>query len=125
MDGDEGSGRGLHKLIWMGLCCVLGAGLALWSMYLVGLLFLLLVSVAFGSRPGARRRSQTALVLGFEGGMGSLAFLYRFEWGQSGPGFYLYLGAVACVGAAVVLFVIWWGGHGGKPAQNKQEPGFP
>jgi hypothetical protein len=100
------------KPIWSALCFVLGAGLALWSLYLVGLAFLLLVSGALRSAKGSRRRlraSLVALILGFEAGMASLAVLYFLAWGQRSAGWYLYLGALAVVGLVIVVTIMWWG----------------
>jgi hypothetical protein len=99
------------KPIWLGLCFVLGAGLALWSLYLVGVAFLLLASGALRSAKGSRRRlhaSLVALILGFEAGMASLAVLYFLAWGQRSAGWYLYLGALAVAGLVIVLTIMWW-----------------
>lgn len=99
------------KPIWSALCFVLGAGLALWSLYLIGLILLLAVSGALGSRTGSRRRSRAslvALILGFESGMASLAVLYFIAWGQRSAGWYLYMGALAMVGLVLVVTVMWW-----------------
>ncbi len=99
------------KPIWSALCFVLGAGLALWSLYLIGLAFLLLVSGGLRSAKGSRRRlraSLVALILGFEAGMAALAVLYFFAWDQRSAGWFLYLGALGAVGLVMVLTAMWW-----------------
>ena len=99
------------KPIWSALCFVLGAGLALWSLYLIGLVFLLLVSGGLRWAKGSRRRlraSLVALVLGFEAGIASLAVLYFFAWDQRSAGWFLYLGTLAAVGLVIVLTAMWW-----------------
>lgn len=89
---------------WLILCAALAAGLAWWSLYLLGLIFLLLT--AFGlprMTPSPRGRLATAIAIlaGFDGGMAVLVLLYWFAWCQRDGGFYLYLLAITAAGTFV------------------------
>ncbi len=98
------------KALWVLLCMVLGAGLSLWSLYLVGLVVLLGISVAVALNQGSRRGARAtllALTVGYEAGLAMLTGLYVFAWGEPGAG-YLYLVVLAGVGLLIELPIVWW-----------------
>ena len=68
---------------WLFLCGTLAAGLALWSLYVVGLLGLTIMAVALARVPRSPRvriASLLAMLVGFEGAIASLTALYWFTW---------------------------------------------
>lgn len=98
------------KPLWLALCVILGAGLSLWSLYLVGLVFLFGISIAVALNQGSRRGARAtllALTAGYEAGLATLTGLYVFVWGEPGAG-YLYLGVLAGVGLLIELPIMWW-----------------
>jgi hypothetical protein len=106
---DRPHGRAVQPA-WMLLCAALAAGLALWSLYLVGLVFLLVAAFSLGRAPESTRgRAATllAMLVGFEGSMASLTALYWFAWGQRQSGFYVYLLVLAAMGAFILSLALW------------------
>lgn len=98
------------KALWVALCMVLGAGLSLWSLYLVGLVVLFGISVVVALNQGSRRGARAtllALTVGYEAGLAMLTGLYVFAWGEPGAG-YLYLGVLAGAGLLIELPIVWW-----------------
>ena len=95
---------------WLLLCGTLSAGLALWSLYVVGLVLLTIMAIALGRVPKSRQvrvASLIAMLVGFEGAMATLTALYWFAWDQRNGGFYLYLVGLAVVGATVLSLALW------------------
>ena len=95
--------------MWAFLCAGVGAGLALWSLYGIGLVVLLIAAFSLGRAPESPRGRAVALLAmlgGFEWTMAILAALYWFEWGRRDSGFYLYLLVIAALGALVILFAL-------------------
>lgn len=101
------------KPMWLVLCLVLGAGLGLWSLYLIGLLILLWIFVAVAvsqrSQRGARA-TLLALTVGYETALAMLVVLYRFVWSAPGAP-YLYVGALAVTGVIGLGSTLWWREH--------------
>ena len=95
---------------WLFLCGTLAAGLALWSLYVVGLLVLTMMAIALARVPDSPRvriASLLTTLVGFEGAMASLTALYWFAWGRRDGGFYLYLLVLAAAGATVLSLALW------------------
>lgn len=95
---------------WVFLCGALAAGLALWSLYVVGLLALTMMAIAIArvpKSPRVRIASLLAMLVGFEGALASLTALYWFAWVQRDGGFYLYLLVLAAAGATVLSLALW------------------
>lgn len=108
----------LLKPLWLALCLVLGAGLGLWSLYLVGLVVLLAISVGVALNQRSQRGARAtliALTLGYEAGLATLIALYIFVWGEPGAG-YLYLGILAAAGLVIELPIVWWRERNGQRA---------
>jgi hypothetical protein len=101
------------KPMWLALCLVLGAGLGLWSLYLIGLLIMLWISVAVAanqrSQSGARA-TLIALTVGYETALATLVVLYRFVWDE-GSAPYLYVGVLAAAGLMILGSTLWWREH--------------
>lgn len=98
------------KPLWLALCVILGAGLSLWSLYLVGLVVLFGISVVVALNQSSWRGARAtllALTAGYEAGLATLTGLYVFAWGEPGAG-YLYLGVLAAVGLLIELPIVWW-----------------
>jgi hypothetical protein len=99
------------KPLWLGFCLVLGVGLGLWSLYLIGLVVLLTISVAVALNQRSQRVARAtliALTLGYEAGLATLIALYAFAWGELPTGGYLYLGILAAAGPVIELPILWW-----------------
>jgi uncharacterized membrane protein YeaQ/YmgE (transglycosylase-associated protein family) len=95
---------------WLLLCGTLAAGLALWSLYVVGLLVLTMMAIALARVPKSPRlrvASLLTMLVGFEGAITSLAALYWFAWGRRDGGFYVYLLVLAAAGATVLSLALW------------------
>jgi hypothetical protein len=95
--------------VWLILCGALAAGLALWSLYVVGLVFLMLAAIAIVTAPKSQRwRAATliAMLVGFEVAMVTLTTLYWLAWDQRDGGFYLYLLVLAAAGAAILSLAL-------------------
>lgn len=95
--------------MWAFLCTAVGAGLALWSLYGIGLIFLLIAGLSLGRAPKSPRGRAVALLAmlgGFEWTMVILAALYWFDWGRRDSGFYVYLLVIAALGALILLFAL-------------------
>jgi hypothetical protein len=106
------------KPLWLALCFVLGAGLGLWSLYLVGLVVLVAISVVVALNQHSQRgacATLIALTLGYEAGLATLIALYHFAWGEPGAG-YLYLGMLAAAGLVIELPIAWWHERHGQRA---------
>jgi hypothetical protein len=105
------------KPMWLALCLALGAGLGLWSLYVIGLLILLWISVAVAvnqrSLAGARA-TLVALTVGYETALATLVVLYRFVWDDGAP--YLYIGVLAVAGMMTLGSTLWWRDHHGRRA---------
>jgi hypothetical protein len=100
--------RSIHP-VWLVLCGALAAGLALWSLYVVGLVFLMLAAIVIGGAPKSRRWRVATLIAmlgGFEAAMATLTTLYWFAWDQRDGGFYLYLLVLAAAGATILSLVL-------------------
>jgi hypothetical protein len=106
------------------LCLVLGAGLGLWSLYLVGLVVLTGISIAVALNQRSRRGARAtliALAIGYEAGLATLVALYFLVWGgQSAP--YVYVGVLACAGLIVELPIIWWRGRASTAVASAVKP---
>ena len=103
------------KPMWLGLCLMLGAGLGLWSLYLIGLLILLWIFVAVAVSQRFQRGARAtllALTVGYETALATLVVLYRFVWGAPGAP-YLYVGALAVAGVIALGSTVWWREHRG------------
>jgi hypothetical protein len=91
--------------VWLLLCGTLGAGLALWSLYLVGLVVLTIAVIVLGRAPiSPRKRVATLLAMlgGFEAAITTLMALYWLVWYQRDGGFYVYLLVLGAAGAAIL-----------------------
>jgi hypothetical protein len=102
-------GPRIRSLVWLIVCAALAAGLALWSLYLVGLVVLFIVSLALSGVPRSRRMRQAtsvAMLVGFEGSLACLVSLDWFAWYQRSGGFYLYLALLAGLGLLIVGAVL-------------------
>jgi hypothetical protein len=91
-------------LVWLLLCGVLAAGLALWSLYLVGLGFVVLAAILIARAPMSKRwRVSTliAMLAGFEMALATLTALYWLVWDRRDGGWYLYLLVLAAAGVAI------------------------
>ena len=103
------SDSGSIQPVWLVLCGTLAAGLALWSLYVVGLVFLLLAAIAIGGAPKSKRwRAATliAMLVGFEVAMVILTTLYWLAWDQKDGAFYLYLLVLAAAGTAILSLAL-------------------
>jgi hypothetical protein len=107
------SGDQRLKPLWLALCFVLGAGLSLWSLYLVGLVALTGISVAVALNQRSQRGARATLIaitLGYEAGLATLTALYLLVWSlPSAP--YVYVGILAVAGLVIELPIVWWRGH--------------
>lgn len=115
-----------HRLkpLWLALCLVLGAGLGLWSLYLVGLLVLVGISIAVALNQRSRRGARAtliALTIGYEAGLATLVALYFLVWGDQGAP-YLYVGVLAFAGLVVELPIIWWRGRASTAVASAVKP---
>lgn len=102
------NGRGVDP-VWVFLCVAVGAGLALWSLYVIGLFVLLVAVLSLGRAPESprgRALAHLAMLAGFEWTMGILAALYWFDWDRRDGGFYVYLLVIAAMGALIVLLAL-------------------
>jgi hypothetical protein len=105
-----GAATGGVQPAWLLLCGTLAAGLALWSLYVVGLLVFTMMAIALARvprSPRVRAASLLAMLVGFEGAMAFLTVLYWFAWGRRDGGFYLYLLVLAAAGATVLSLALW------------------
>lgn len=89
----------------MVLCALLAAGLALSSLYVLGLVFLLAAAVGLSAVPQSPRVRQAvplAMLVGFEFSLGLLAYLYRFVWLWEDGGWYVFLAVLAGLGLLIL-----------------------
>ena len=103
------SDSGSIQPVWLVLCGALAAGLALWSLYVVGLVFLMLAAIATVTAPKSQRwRAATliAMLVGFEVAMVILTTLYWLVWDRRDGGFYLYLLVLAAAGTAILSLAL-------------------
>ena len=95
--------------VWLFLCGALAVGLALWSLYLVGLGLLTIAAIVIGGAPKSSRwrvATLIAMLVGFELAMATLAALYWLAWDRRDGGWYVYLVVLAAAGAAILSLVL-------------------
>ena len=98
----------VRNTTWLILSALLAAGLALVSLYVLGLLFLPIAALALSGAPASRQMRQAvplAMLVGFEFSLGLLAYLYRFVWFRQDGGWYVYLAVLAGLGLLILVGV--------------------
>lgn len=96
--------------VWALLCFAIGAGLAAWSLYLLGLIFLLVIGPFLTTVPASRRARAAAVIamaVGFESGIAFFLLMYAYVWGEPSEHFWAYLLGLGIAGAAILGLTAW------------------